>query len=67
MNNPWLHLSNKLLYAIEGVDTYGRKFTGLYNKEDASYLLAADRLNKVVAIRKSIHYNQPLTTSRLEK
>jgi len=42
---------NKLLYIVEGVDFYGRRFTGAYNKEDADYLLATDRLNRLVATR----------------
>jgi hypothetical protein len=42
---------NELLYIIEGVDLYGRRFTGAYNKADADYLLATDRLNRLVATR----------------
>ena len=41
---------NKMLYIIEGTDFYGRRFTGMYNKEDADYLLAADRLNRLVKV-----------------
>jgi len=41
---------NEMLYIIEGVDLYGRKFSGRYNKEDADYLLAADRLNRLVKV-----------------
>jgi len=39
-----------MLYIIEGIDFYGRRFTGMYNKEDADYLLAADRLNRLVKV-----------------
>jgi hypothetical protein len=42
---------NELLYIIEGVDFYGRRFTGAYNKQDADYLLESDRLNRLVAVR----------------
>jgi hypothetical protein len=42
---------NELLYIIEGIDFYGRRFTSAYNKEDADYLLASDRLNRLVATR----------------
>ena len=41
---------NKMLYIIEGIDFYGRRFTGMYNKEDADYLLASDRLNRLVKV-----------------
>jgi hypothetical protein len=41
---------NEMLYIIEGVDLYGRKFSGRYNKEDADYLLATDRLNRLVKV-----------------
>jgi hypothetical protein len=43
-------MSNELLYIIEGVDPTGRKFSGQYTKEDADYLLAADRLNRLVKV-----------------
>jgi len=39
-----------MLYIIEGIDFYGRRFTGAYNKEDADYLLASDRLNRLVKV-----------------
>jgi hypothetical protein len=41
---------NESLYIIEGVDLYGRRFTGAYNKADADYLLATDRLNRLVKV-----------------
>jgi hypothetical protein len=41
---------NELLYIIEGVDPSGRKFNSVYNKADADYLLAADRLNRLVKV-----------------
>ena len=41
---------NEMLYIIEGVDFYGRKFNGVYNKADADYLLASDRLNRLVKV-----------------
>jgi hypothetical protein len=53
MSNLWVNLSNKLLYIVEGVDATGRKFSGVYNKEDAAYLVASDRLNRIVAVKKS--------------
>jgi len=39
--------NNKKLYIVEGVDFYGRKFTGLYTETEARYLAATDRLNTV--------------------
>ena len=39
---------NELLYIVQGVDHRGRKFAGLYNKEDADYLVKSDRLNTIV-------------------
>jgi hypothetical protein len=42
--------SNESLYIIEGIDFYGRRFTGAYNKSDADYLLATDRLNRLVKV-----------------
>lgn len=39
--------SNEKLYIVEGVDFYGRKFTGLYIESEARYLAATDRLNTV--------------------
>ena len=42
---------NEMLYIIEGVDMYGRRFNSVYNKADADYLLASDRLNRLVATR----------------
>jgi hypothetical protein len=54
---PWFGIGsvstmkdNEMLYIIEGVDLYGRKFSGRYNKEDANYLLATDRLNRLVKV-----------------
>jgi hypothetical protein len=41
---------NEMLYIIEGVDSQGRRFSGVYNKEDADYLLASDCLNRLVKI-----------------
>lgn len=41
---------NEMLYIIEGVDMYGRRFNSVYNKADADYLLAADRLNRLVKV-----------------
>ena len=41
---------NEMLYIIEGVDLYGRRFNSVYNKADADYLLAADRLNRLVKV-----------------
>jgi len=41
---------NESLYIIEGVDPTGRRFTSVYRKEDADYLLAADRLNRLVKV-----------------
>jgi hypothetical protein len=41
---------NELLYVVEGVDLYGRRFNSLYNKQDADYLLASDRLNRLVKV-----------------
>jgi len=41
---------NEMLYIIEGVDMYGRKFNSVYNKTDADYLLATDRLNRLVKV-----------------
>ena len=41
---------NEMLYIIEGVDMYGRRFNGAYNKADADYLLATDRLNRLVKV-----------------
>lgn len=38
---------NEKLYIVEGVDFYGRKFTGLYMESEARYLAATDRLNTV--------------------
>ena len=45
MNNEKLH--NEKLYIVEGIDFYGRKFTGLYTETEARYLAAIDRLNTV--------------------
>jgi len=53
MSNLWLNLSNKLLYIVEGVDPAGRKFSSVYNKEDAAYLVASNRLNRIIGIKKS--------------
>jgi hypothetical protein len=39
---------NDSLYMVEGTDHRGRKFRGLYNYEDAAYLLVSDRLNRLV-------------------
>ena len=39
--------NNEKLYIVEGVDFYGRKFTGLYIESEARYLAATDRLNTV--------------------
>jgi hypothetical protein len=39
-----------MLYIIEGTDPSGRKFNSIYNKEDADYLLATDRLNRLVKV-----------------
>jgi hypothetical protein len=41
---------NEMLYIIEGVDMYGRRFNSVYNKADADYLLATDRLNRLVKV-----------------
>jgi hypothetical protein len=41
---------NESLYIIEGTDPSGRKFNSVYNKADADYLLAADRLNRLVKV-----------------
>jgi hypothetical protein len=41
---------NESLYIIEGTDPSGRKFNSVYTKEDADYLLAADRLNRLVKV-----------------
>jgi hypothetical protein len=40
-------MSNEKLYIVEGVDLYGRKFTGLYTESEARYLAERDRLNIV--------------------
>ena len=40
--------NNEMLYIVEGVDPAGRKFRGLYNKEDAEYLANSDRLNRIL-------------------
>jgi len=50
--NHWMNTmkDNEMLYIIEGVDMYGRKFNGAYNKADADYLLATDRLNRLVKV-----------------
>jgi len=50
--NHWMDTmkDNEMLYIIEGVDMYGRKFNGVYNKADADYLLATDRLNRLVKV-----------------
>jgi hypothetical protein len=53
MSNLYPQLSNKLLYIIEGVDPSGRKFSSVYNKQDAEYLIASDRLNRIIGIKKS--------------
>jgi hypothetical protein len=45
-----LAMSNESLYVVQGVDPTGRKFSGIYTKEDADYLLAADRLNRLVKV-----------------
>ena len=45
-----MNKDNEMLYIIEGVDMYGRKFNGAYNKADADYLLATDRLNRLVKV-----------------
>jgi len=39
---------NDSLYIVEGTDHRGRKFRGVYTKEDADYLLASDRLNRLI-------------------
>jgi len=39
--------NNEKLYIVEGIDFYGRKFTGLYTETEARYLAATDRLNTV--------------------
>jgi hypothetical protein len=39
--------NNEKLYIVEGIDFYGRKFTGLYMESEARYLAATDRLNIV--------------------
>lgn len=44
-DNKKLH--NEKLYIVEGIDFYGRKFTGLYSETEARYLAASDRLNTV--------------------
>jgi len=46
-------LDNELLYIVEGIDPSGRKFRGLYSKEDAEYLAASHRLNRIVGTKKS--------------
>ena len=46
MSNELLY--NELLYVVQGVDHRGRKFAGLYNKEDADYLVKSNRLNRVI-------------------
>lgn len=52
LRNHWMNTmkDNEMLYIIEGVDMYGRKFNGAYNKADADYLLATDRLNRLVKV-----------------
>lgn len=40
-------MNNEKLYIVEGVDMYGRKFTGLYTESEARYLVERDRLNTV--------------------
>ena len=42
---------NEMLYIVEGIDPSGRKFTGLYNKEDAEYLVQSNRLNRIIGTR----------------
>jgi hypothetical protein len=47
-----------MMYAVEGVDPNGRRFVGLYTKEDASYLVSSGKgLNRIVAItgRQLVH------------
>lgn len=41
-------MNNDLLYIVQGVDHRGRKFAGLYSKEDADYLVKSNRLNRIV-------------------
>jgi len=51
--NQWMLTTmkdNELLYIIEGTDPMGRKFNSVYNKADADYLLATDRLNRLVKV-----------------
>ena len=52
LRNHWMNTmkDNEMLYIIEGVDMYGRRFNSVYNKADADYLLAADRLNRLVKV-----------------
>ena len=39
-----------MMYAVEGVDHNGRRFVGLYTKEDASYLVSSGNgLNRIVS------------------
>jgi hypothetical protein len=60
-------MSNELLYIVEGVDPSGRKFAGLYTKADADYLVASDRLNRVIGTRIIRGTLNSSTTTRLEK
>lgn len=42
------HDTGALVYIVLGRDPYGRKFSGLYNEEDARSLAKAERLNIVL-------------------
>jgi hypothetical protein len=41
------------MYIVEGVDPQGRTFRGIYNEEDARYLVASNCLNKILDEKKS--------------
>jgi hypothetical protein len=41
--------TNERMYIVEGVDPQGRTFRGIYNEQDARYLVASNRLNKIIS------------------
>jgi hypothetical protein len=59
-------MSNELLYIVEGVDPSGRKFAGVYPKSDADYLVASDRLNRIIGTLTNRDTINTLTPNRLE-
>jgi hypothetical protein len=44
-------LDSSVLYIVQGVDNQGRKFSGVYTAEDAAYLVATNRLNRIIGTK----------------